>query len=50
MEIILGGFHWAKERFLCPPTLTAFLIYSAFYAYICIGSLIIPAKIVDGHP
>lgn len=41
--------HWATERFLCAPNTTAFAIYSIFYAYICLGSIFIPAKIVDGH-
>jgi hypothetical protein len=41
---------WFKERFLCGPTLTAILIYATYYSYICIASLVLPAKIVNGHP
>lgn len=41
---------WFQDRFLCGPTWTAVTIYSIYYTYICIASLILPAKIVNGHP
>lgn len=41
---------WAKERFLACPTSTSVTLYLAYYTYICIASLVLPAKIVNGHP
>jgi hypothetical protein len=41
---------WIKDHFLCGPTLTSITIYAIYYSYICVASIIIPAKIVDGHP
>lgn len=42
--------YWVKDRFFCSPSITSLVIYSIYYIYICVGSLLIPAKIVDGHP
>ena len=50
MEYLTSTAIWVKDHFFCAPTATAWTIYSIFYAYICLGSLILPAKIVDGHP
>jgi hypothetical protein len=41
---------WIKEHFLCIPTCTSITIYIIYYSYICLASLIIPAKTVNGHP
>lgn len=41
---------WFKDHFLTLPTLTSLTIYSSYYLYICIASLVLPAKIVNGHP
>lgn len=46
MELIA----WAKDRFLAAPTTTSVTLYLIYYAYICIASLVLPAKIVKGHP
>ena len=50
MEYLLANLTWVKEHFFCAPTATAWTIYSIFYAYICIGSMVIPGKTVNGHP
>ena len=49
MDSLSSLLIWVKDHFLCAPTPTAWTIYSIFYAYICVGSLLIPAKTVDGH-
>lgn len=41
---------WAKDHFLAAPTIASVTIYTIYYTYICVGSLILPAKIVSGHP
>lgn len=41
---------WFKDHFLTAPTVTSLTIYSAYYLYICVASLVLPAKIVNGHP
>ena len=42
--------QWAKEHFLCSPTKISVIIYLVYYTYICVSSLVLPAKIVNGHP
>ena len=32
------------------PTFTSVAIYLTYYAYICLASLLLPSKIVNGHP
>ncbi len=39
-----------KSTVFATPTLSAVSSYLIYYAYICVGSLLIPSKIVKGHP
>ena len=41
---------WIFSHIFCAPTLTSIIIYLTYYTYICLASIFIPAKIVDGHP
>lgn len=41
---------WFTERFLAAPTSTSITVYLLYYIYICVASLVLPAKIVNGHP
>lgn len=41
---------WFTERFLAAPTSTSITVYLLYYFYICVASLVLPAKIVNGHP
>lgn len=38
------------RTFLAAPTASAFTSYLVYYAYICLGSLIVPSTKVKGHP
>ena len=49
MDYLNSTLDGLKDSFLCPPTWSSFKLYGIKYAYICIGSLIIPATIVKGH-
>ncbi len=46
----MEALYWIKDHFLRCPTTTSVLIYLVYYTYICVSSLVLPAKIVNGHP
>lgn len=50
MEIVSENLNWITTHLFCAPTLTSVIIYLIYYTYICLASIILPAKIVDGHP
>jgi len=39
-----------NQKLFASPTLFSVGIYLVYYSYICLASLILPAKIVKGHP
>ena len=41
---------WLKETYLSTPTSYTVAAYLAYYAYICLASIFLPAKSVLGHP
>ena len=50
MEILSEKLEWVTTHLFCAPTTASVTIYLLYYAYICLASILLPAKIVDGHP
>lgn len=38
------------NNILTSPTINSLAIYLIYYTYICLASILLPAKIVKGHP
>jgi hypothetical protein len=41
---------YLTSTYLATPTPKAFTSYLIYYAYICLASLLLPSKVVKGHP
>jgi hypothetical protein len=38
------------NKILTSPTIYSLVIYLIYYTYICLASILLPAKVVKGHP